>query len=219
MSINFTMFEVFTVVKMSIVFLSSRVSMYNSPGNNYGRPPTTTTCQEREWTSCRRWHLFHSVLWPVRGEEQANGASCMCSISYKSPGQQISSSDAANVLVRQASYTDYTAWDSASYGGQWTRDCLWDVAPCSLMETERWFRCASCLYHPGALKTEAAGTSERPSVSIWPHGATSQKTVTFKLPGVASRSYICKANRAKDTWLPHSSFPWRASCRERIKLN
>jgi hypothetical protein len=49
---------------------------------------------------------------------------------------------------------------------------LWDVAPCSLVETDRRFRGAYCLHHQGR------------SVSIRLHGSTFQKTAIFMLVAV-----------------------------------
>jgi hypothetical protein len=43
---------------------------------------------------------------------------------------------------------------------------FWNVAKCSLVETDRCFRGVYCLYHQGALVTEAVSTSET-SVNLY----------------------------------------------------
>jgi hypothetical protein len=55
---------------------------------------------------------------------------------------------------------------------------FWDVAPCSLVETDRRFRGAFCLHHQGR-RPDYGGSKhllKRRSISTRLHGATSQKT-------------------------------------------
>jgi hypothetical protein len=70
---------------------------------------------------------------------------------------------------------------SSSHVASMKLTVFWDVASCILVEVYRHFRGAHCAHHKGALIMETVVPLKRRSVSIRLYGASSQKTVTFRM--------------------------------------